>query len=177
MNSSMPTNREKDVLDLVDDAPVPQDSPEGRATARRLIRHWWTTVRAKDLDALETILADDIVIELPFNESGRNEEGGFRRYEGMQEVRGFWTAAFKAEGKSHGMTDVEITINADGSLVFIEGRGNLTMANGKSYRNRYVFRFLIENGRIRHVREYYNPITSAAAFGRMVAGKFSIDSL
>ncbi|HVZ45801.1 MAG TPA: nuclear transport factor 2 family protein [Ramlibacter sp.] len=166
-----------DVLDLIDVAQDPSDSPEGRRIARRLIRHWWTTVRAKDLDSLMTVLADDIVIELPFNESGRNEEGAFRRYQGAEQVRGFWSTAFKAEGQSHGMTDVEITVSADGGKVFVEGRGNLTMANGKSYRNRYVFRFLIEQGRIRHVREYYNPITSAHAFGRPVAGKFTIDSL
>jgi ketosteroid isomerase-like protein len=177
MNLPSQHDRERDVLDLIDDTPDPPDSPEGRAVARRLIRHWWTTVRAKDLDGLATILADDVVIELPFNESGRNEEGGFRRYEGLQQVRGFWEVAFKAEGKSHGMTDVEITISADGKMVFVEGRGNLTMASGKSYRNRYVFRFLIEDERVKHVREYYNPITSAHAFGRLVAGKFAIDSL
>ncbi len=177
MTSPSPAARQQDVLDLIDDVHVPPPSADGQATARRLIRHWWTTVRAKDLDALEAILADDVVIELPFNESGRNEEGGFRRYQGLQQVREFWRAAFKAEGTSHGMTDVEITISPDGKMVFVEGRGNLTMASGKSYRNRYVFRFLIEGERIKHVREYYNPITSAHAFGRLVAGKFAIESL
>jgi ketosteroid isomerase-like protein len=166
-----------DILDLIDIAPDAPDSPEGRMKARELIRHWWTTVRAKDLDGLQEILSDDIVIELPFNESGRNEDGGFRRYVGIEQVRGFWSTAFAAEGKSHGLTDVDITISADGRLVFVEARGHLTMASGKSYRNRYVFRFVFEAGKIIHVREYYNPITSAYAFGRAVAGKFMLDSL
>ena len=166
-----------DILSIIDTLPDAAESPEGRRTAKELIRRWFTTLRTKDLEGLLALMSPDVVIELPFNESGRTEEGGFRRYCGLDEVRGFWAAAFRAEGKSHGQTGAELTLSADGRIAFLESRGNLTMANGKSYRNRYVFRFVTENGKLVHVREYYNPITSAHAFGRPVAGKHIIDAL
>lgn len=171
------SGNDPDILAILDSIPDPVDSPEGRRTMRELIRGWFTTVRAKDLAGLLALLSADVVIELPFDESGRTEEGGFRRYRGVDEVRGFWEAAFRAEGKSHGQTSAELTLSADGRVAFLESRGNLTMASGKSYRNRYVFRFVAENGKLIHVREYYNPITSAYAFGRPVAGKHLIEEL
>jgi ketosteroid isomerase-like protein len=170
-------DNDPDILAIIDSIPDPTDSPEGRRIARELIRGWFTTVRAKDLQGLLALMSPDVVIELPFNESGRTEEGAFRRYRGLDEVRGFWEAAFRAEGKSHGQTSAELTMSADGRIAFLESRGNLTMSSGKSYRNRYVFRFVAENGRLVHVREYYNPITSAYAFGRPVAGKHMIEAL
>jgi len=65
--------------------------------------------------------------------------------------------------------DMELTVNPDGSRLFLEKRGHLIMTSGKHYKNRYVMRFDFEEGRIRHVREYYNPITSAFAFDRPIA--------
>lgn len=168
---------DSDILSIIDTIPDPVDLPEGRRTAKDLIRRWFTTMRAKDLQGLLELMSPDVVIELPFNESGRTEEGAFRRYCGLDEVRGFWEAAFKAEGKSHYQTSAELTLSADGRVAFLESRGNLTMSSGKSYRNRYVFRFVTEKGKLVHVREYYNPITSAYAFGRPVAGKHIIDVL
>jgi ketosteroid isomerase-like protein len=168
---------ESDILAIIDSIPDPVDSADGRRIARELIRGWFTMLRAKDLEGLLALMSPDVVVELPFNESGRTEEGGFRRYSGLGEVRGFWQAAFRAEGKSHGQTSAELTLSADGRVAFLESRGHLTMSSGKSYRNRYVFRFVTENGKLIHVREYYNPVTSAYAFGRLVAGKHLIDEL
>lgn len=171
------TEKSADILDILDTTTDPVDSPEGRHIAKEVVRGWFTTMRAKDLKGMLALMNSHIVIEIPFNESGRNEVGEFRRYEGLDEVRGFWETAFKAEGKNYGQTDAELTLSADGRIAFIESRGHLTMASGKTYRNRYVFRFLIENGKVSYLREYYNPITSAYAFGRPVAGKFLIEFL
>ena len=41
----------------------------------------------------------------------------------------------------------------------------MKMANGRPYANRYVFRFDVEGGKIKRIREYANPITAAIAFG------------
>jgi uncharacterized protein len=166
-----------DIAQLLDNDTDQADNPAARRVAKDLIRQWFLTLRGKDLSALLATMSDDIVIELPFSETGRTENGAFRRYVGQEEVRSFWEAAMKAEGKSHGLTEVDLTITADGSVVFFEAKGDMTMANGKSYKNRYVFRFSIVNGKISKIREYYNPIISAYAFGRPIAGKFLLDSL
>ncbi|MGE0830128.1 MAG: nuclear transport factor 2 family protein [Hyphomonadaceae bacterium] len=167
----------KSVDDVVDRYTDPADSPDGRAIARKLLKDWFGALHHKDRAAIPAMMSDDIVIELPLNESGKTDEGCYRVYRGKEEVMGFWEAAFKAEGQSYGFTDTDLTINADGSRIFLEARGHLTMSSGKTYRNRYVFRFDIADGKIKHCKEYYNPIQSAYAFGRPIAGKIMLDAL
>jgi ketosteroid isomerase-like protein len=167
----------KDYDNLIDNYVHPMDSPQGRATTLEALKRYFRALRAKDLEALQSVLTDDVVTEIPFGESGKTDEGCFRVYHGKDQVLDFWATAFKAEGKSHGMTETDITVSADGSRIFIEGRGHLTMASGKTYRNRYVMRFDFVGGKIKHCKEYYNPIQSAYAFGRKVAGQFSIEAL
>ncbi len=61
--------------------------------------------------------------------------------------------------------ELEFTQGVDRNVAFAEGLGVMTMANGNPYLNRYVFRFDVEGGKIKRIREYLNPITSALAFG------------
>jgi ketosteroid isomerase-like protein len=162
------------VLDTLGD---PADSAEQRGKSRAALRGWFDTTHAKDLAGVRDLMTDDIVVEIPFSESGRVEDGHFRVYSGADEVCGFWAAAFRAEGESEGMLGTEITMTADGCVAFVEGRGNLLMSNGRHYRNRYVMRFVFEDGKVKHVREYYNPIVSAYGFRREIAGQHVLDSL
>jgi ketosteroid isomerase-like protein len=167
----------KDFDNLIEGYIHPMDSPQGRAATLAGLKSYFRALRAKDLGALQSLMTDDVVTEIPFGESGKTDEGSFRVYRGMDQVLAFWATAFKAEAKSHGMTETDMTVSADGSRVFVEGRGHLTMASGKTYRNRYVMRFDFVGGKIRHCKEYYNPIQSAYAFGRKVAGQFAIEAL
>ena len=112
----------KDVDNLIDGYIHPADLPKGRATTLDALKRYFRALRAKDLEALRTLMTDDVVTEIPFGESGKTDEGTFRVYRGIDQLREFWATAFKAEGKSHGMTETDITVSADGSRVFIEGR-------------------------------------------------------
>ncbi len=155
----------------------PLDSPEGRRAAKNAILAFFKAVAAKDAAALSGTITDDAVYEIPFSESGSTEAGHFRRYVGAPAVIAFWTATTADGPKSLGPEDVELSINADGSRVFIEQRGNMVLSDGRPYRNRYVFRFAIRNGRICHVREYLNPVTAAYAFKRKIANSFTVETL
>ena len=117
-----------------------------------------------------------MVLEIPFNESGKTEDGHFRRYTGKREIEGFVDTAFAAE-KSVRLVSAEYVVSEDGRTVFVEARGEVEMVSGKIYRNRYVLRFDVEHGKIKCLREFYNPITSAVAFGRPIAGQVTLDSL
>lgn len=150
---------------------------EGPAATLDVFRRWHDAVDTKDLEGVRACMAQDIVVEIPFSESGRVEEGQFRRYSGIEEAVEFWAVAFKAEGESAGPCNCEITVSADGATVFLETFGKLTMATGRDYRNRYVMKMVTDNGLVTHVREYYNPIQSAYAFGRPIAGHITVDSL
>ena len=147
----------------------PPDDPAEREQALTTLRTWMWAVQTKDLDLMERIMTSDILIELPFGESGRSEPGTYRAFRGTAECLEFWRGAFAMEKEIRPFMDMELTLSADGSRLFLEKRGHLIMASGKHYKNRYVMRFDFEGGRIKHVREYYNPITSAFAFDRPIA--------
>jgi ketosteroid isomerase-like protein len=54
----------------------------------------------------------------------------------------------------------------DGATVFMEGQGDLILKQtGQPYRNIYVFRFSISDGKITEIREYANPVIYAKALG------------
>lgn len=155
----------------------PIDSPAGRRAAKDAILRFFKAVATRDAVALADSIADDAVYEIPFSESGSTEPGGFRRYVGAGEVIEFWMATTANGPKSLGAEDVELSITGDGSRVFIEQRGNMVLTDGRPYRNRYVFRFSIRDGRISHVREYFNPVIAAYAFKRKIANSFVVETL
>jgi len=166
-----------DFYEVLATLPQPADDPSSRAQTRQVLHDYFRAVDAHDLEALRPLMTDDVFVEIPFNESGRTEDGFFRVYRGIDEVMNFWAAAFAAEGKSDGLLATEITESPDGSVVFVEARARLTMASGREYRNRYVMRIEVRGGKIAGTREYYNPITSAYAFQRPIAGHLAVDAL
>jgi ketosteroid isomerase-like protein len=171
------TDYKPDFYDVLDRADSPEASPEGVRAAKAALRGWFDATHAKDLAAVRALMNEDIVIQIPFSESGSTAEGHYRVYRGIEECVGFWAAAFKAEGESKGMMGTEITPSTDGGIAFVEGRGSLLMANGRTYENRYVMRFSFTGGKVSEAREYDNPIVSAYGFRRKIAGQFYLDSI
>jgi ketosteroid isomerase-like protein len=124
-------------------------------------------VSRRDSAAVAALYADDVVLEIPFHESGRTEAGCYRVVKGKEAV----VAQFeRGASMFRGMAfeEAEMTTSADGATVFLEARGNMVGADDGTYRNRYVFRFDIADGKIRRVREYANPVTAALALGRPI---------
>jgi len=155
----------------------PVDSPLERRAAKDAIRRFFKAVAAKDAVALADSITADAIYEIPFSESGSSEPGGFRSYVGVAAVVEFWMATVGNGLQNLGPDDVELSITGDGSRVFIEQRGNMVLSDGRAYRNKYVFRFSIRDGRVSHVREYFNPVIAAYAFRRKIANAFMIETL
>jgi ketosteroid isomerase-like protein len=155
----------------------PRDSAEGRRRGKDAVKTFLKAIASRDMAALSDAVTADVVYEMPFSETGSTDIGRFRRYVGREEVVTFWSGMSSSGIKSESPDDVELSITGDGSRVFIEQRGNMTMPDGKAYRNRYVFRFDIIDGQVSHVKEYLNPIISAYAFDRPVANGLRIDTV
>jgi ketosteroid isomerase-like protein len=155
----------------------PVDSPERRRAAKDAIRRFFKAVAAKDAAALAESITEDAIYEIPFGESGSSEPGGFRSFHGAAAVVDFWMTTLAGGLQNLGADDVELSITGDGSRVFIEQRGNMILSDGRPYRNKYVFRFSIRDGRVSHVREYLNPIIAAYVFRRKIANSFMIETL
>lgn len=163
--------------DLLRSDEDPVDSREARRTAKNAVKAFLKAVAAGDTDALAAAVTEAVIYEMPFSETGSTEPGRYRQYVGRAAVVEFWRGMSGSGIRNAGPDDVELSILGDGSRLFIEQRGNMTMPDGKPYRNRYVFRFDIQDGRVSHVREYLNPIISAYAFDRPIANGLKVDQL
>jgi ketosteroid isomerase-like protein len=119
-------------------------------------------LQAKDKQAILDMIAEDFVIEVPLNAPGTNDLT--ETWRGIEGAHAVYDMAFSVI-ELLVYTDIEITPAMDPNIAFLEGRGVMRMANGRPYGNRYVFRFEVENGKIRKIREYANPVTAAVAFG------------
>jgi ketosteroid isomerase-like protein len=135
--------------------------------AAELAEAYLVALQAKDKEAILAIVTDDFELEVPCNVSGTNDFSDSWR--GLEAAKAGWDSAFR-EIELLRYTDLEFTGGEDGKVAFAEGLGVMKMANGRPYDNRYVFRFDVENGKIRRIREYLNPVTSAVAFGIPLPG-------
>jgi len=58
----------KDVDNLIDGYIHPADLPKGRATTLDALKRYFRALRAKDLEALRTLMTDDVVTEIPLGD-------------------------------------------------------------------------------------------------------------
>lgn len=116
----------------------------------------------QDVQGMAAVLAEDIVFEMPFALPGLPD-----RVEGKDTVVEFLERFL---GKERGMftgwdlQNIRIYRGGDPNLVFAEldGKG-VVVKSGYQYRQKYIILFRISDGRIRHWREYLNPIPLQAA--------------
>jgi ketosteroid isomerase-like protein len=122
----------------------------------------------RDIDKMRPLLHDDFVLESPYNLTGTNlagESDSGDAWAGKEKACQKFEQAFR-NMVDMTIRDVDISPTTDPDVVFAELRGDMTMATGKPYKNLYVLRFDIVDGKIRKVTEYRNPVTAAIAFGR-----------
>jgi ketosteroid isomerase-like protein len=131
-------------------------------TAAELGKAYLDALQAQDRDEMLALLAEDFTLEMPCNVSGTNDLSG--TWVGLETARTNIDAGFRAM-QAIKLVDLEITQAAGADIAFAEGLGDMTTASGRPYNNRYVFRFDAENGKIKRVREYINPVTAAISFG------------
>jgi ketosteroid isomerase-like protein len=131
-----------------------------------VVQRYMDAMRAKDRAAVDALLADDAVFEYPYSRSGNTEPGAGRRFEGREAVmRDYVDRGFAMLAKID-WTDPVFTPSADGRTVFLEARGDMLLANDVPYRNHYVVRFDVRDGRIVHMAEYMNTVTASQALER-----------
>lgn len=131
-------------------------------TAAELGREYLRCLATKDKPGIMALLADGFALEVPLNVSGSNDLSD--SWHGLEAADRNYDEAFRIIADTT-YTDFEVTPGKDDNVAFIETLGVMTMANGRPYRNRYVFRFDARDGKLVRIREYCNPVTSAVAFG------------
>jgi two-component system response regulator FixJ len=131
----------------------------------KAVTRFLEAMSAKDRAAVADLLSADVRVEYPFDRSGCTEDGCWRRFDGREAVlSGYVDSAF-TRIKRIGWVERDISVANGGKRVFVEAVGDMQLADGTSYRNRYVLRFDLLDGRIAGMKEYLNPVTSAIATG------------
>jgi ketosteroid isomerase-like protein len=132
-------------------------------TAAEALAHaYLLALQTKDKPAILAMITDDFALEVPLNVSGTNDLSD--SWYGLEGANRNYDLAFRMI-EDLVYTDIEVTPGQDPNIAFAEGLGVMRMANGRPYGNRYIFRFDVEGGRIKRIREYTSPVTAALAFG------------
>lgn len=127
-----------------------------------LARQFFRAIQARDKEAMLPLLAEDFVLEVPYNVSGTNDLSD--SWHGLEAASANFTKTWACIELVK-YAELEITPCRDDNVAFAEALGDMRLANGRPYRNRYVFRFDTADGKILRIREYANPITSIVASG------------
>lgn len=126
------------------------------STAADLLRlHFETFV--DNHEQWKTLIADDLLWELPYAPSLGHPERLVGREQVLQHVGWFIQAV-----EDFHFHDLRIHPFADASLAVAEVKAEgLILATGRRYRQEYVLFCRVENGKIAFLREYFDPVRAA----------------
>ena len=113
-----------------------------------------------DRAGVADMLDDEIVWSAPMSVGG----GGDGEPARGREAFGARLGSIAALQRSARFIDRRITAAADAITTFVQTKGDFVTADGRPYRNVYVFRFDWRDGKIVSWEEYANPITIIRTF-------------
>ncbi len=140
-------------------------NPANAATAT--VAEFFRALSSRDIALADAILDDNVIETIPLSLSGSIEPQQI--FEGKSAVLSYLQLILDnfEQILDAATFVVETFVSSDAQTVFVEAKGCLTVKHSaQPYRNNYVFRFNLQNGKITHIREYANPVTYAKAMGQ-----------
>jgi ketosteroid isomerase-like protein len=137
---------------------------ELRKANMAVVRRYIDAINAWDFDTKRALLAEDAVFEMPFAPQGFQ-----RRFVGRENIIAF-VQTIPAIIDAENLHDVRLeTYNSDPGEIIAEYRSDMVIKpHGAEYRNEYVSRFTVRDGRIARFAEYFDPIRLVIALGGTV---------
>ncbi|MEM6601561.1 MAG: nuclear transport factor 2 family protein, partial [Verrucomicrobiota bacterium] len=132
-----------------------------RQQNRKIVKDYLTALETKNMDLFADLLADDMVLEMPYSPKGYPERVAgkmniIKHFSNWPEISG--AADFTSELTFYRMTSPE--------MIFAEWKGEVDiLATGRKYQQQYAGLFHIVAGKIKLFREYYDPASFAYALG------------
>jgi uncharacterized protein len=131
-----------------------------RAETMRLMRDYQTLLGQGRLDEWIELWADDGVLEFPFAPAGRR-----RAYHGKTDILAYMKHA-TGRIAADSVEQMRISPMLDPGVAVVElsikGRA---LANDAPYNQSFAIFFEVQDGKLRHHREYWNPLVTIDAFG------------
>jgi ketosteroid isomerase-like protein len=126
-------------------------------SAAAVVERVLALVGSLDIDGAARLLADDLVLELPFR-----ADGGSRRLEGVDASR--FIRSMPKLFERLPFDTVTIHGQLPSGMVVAEYTTDGVTHAGRSYRNSYVGFFRVRAGKVIFWREYFDPNVISAAF-------------
>jgi uncharacterized protein len=139
-------------------------SNELRRSNMKVVRDYVDAMNAWDFDALRALTDENIVCELPYAPDGFPErlDGRDNLLEFQRAVPDFLEAPNLSELQLE-------TYHTDPGKIVAEYRSDTVLGPMNTpYRNRYVSRFTVRNGKITYFAEFFDPIRLVEAMGGSV---------
>jgi ketosteroid isomerase-like protein len=129
-----------------------------------LVRRYIDAINGWDFDAKRQMLDPDMVFEMPYAPPGFDN-----RIEGAENYLAFAKAAMDVVGDEN-LHDLQLeTFASDPGEVIVFYKSDMVFkTTGAEYRNDYIGRFTVRDGRITRFAEYYDPIRLVVALGGTV---------
>ena len=121
-------------------------------TAKEIVLNAWQTFRTRDAGLIAALFAPDAEWIAP----GRNATAVALDHTDHM-IGADAIARFISTEMHRLFSEIDITfraVHADGNSVIVEERMRATLPGGRAYDNDYCFVFVVEDGRIKQVREY-----------------------
>ncbi|WP_113698535.1 nuclear transport factor 2 family protein [Nonomuraea lactucae] len=127
--------------------------------ALSLAQAFFAAFEGRDPAGVEAVLAPEANITIPLSIEGTPEP--WYVFDGREHVMGY-IHSVAAKFDRVAFLDKVYTVSEDGSSVFLQANGDiLSTAEKLVYRNVYIFKVDIANGKIVKVWEYANPVAYA----------------
>ncbi|MCP2280937.1 nuclear transport factor 2 family protein [Nocardia amikacinitolerans] len=110
----------------------------------------------KDLDAIDVLIDQNATLTIPMSFSGALEPAA--HFANKDEILGY-IGGVVTNFRSMRFTDLRISVAERGGTSFAQANGDFITADGRPYRNVYIYRFDWKDGLMVHTDEYANPIT------------------
>jgi uncharacterized protein len=129
-----------------------------------VVERYINAINRWDFEVQRELLAEDAVFEMPYA-----PEGFARRFTGRDDIIAF-VETIPAIIDAENLHDLRLeTYASDPGEVVAEYRSDMVIkTTGATYRNEYVSRFTVRDGRITRFAEYYAPIRLVVALGGSV---------
>jgi uncharacterized protein len=143
---------------------MPPDDAQLRERNLDIIGRYIDAINRWDFDTQRELLADDAVFEMPYAPDGFE-----RRFVGREDIIAF-VETIPSIIDAENLHDVRLeTFASDPGEIVAEYRSDMLIKPTNAvYRNEYVGRFTVRDGRIARFAEYYDPIRLVIALGGSV---------
>ena len=140
------------------------DDAELRERNIGIVNRYIDAINRSDLETQRQLFAEDAIFEMPYAPAGLE-----RRFVGRHEILAFLETV-PTLTDAENLHDIRLeTYHSDPGQIVAEYRSDMVIKpTNAPYRNEYVSRFTVRDGRITRFAEYYDPIRLVVALGGSV---------